>query len=321
MQLLSPPPPGASLQLHPHVNMLAYECFMQEPYCAANRFPKHQGDGSNFAEWISSLNHVLCIAFNSKALIDDSPSLLEGQSPQENQAISHFIDVLIPHNFTLCIGIIPLRATAKEFFDAIKACCCPGSCFHKLRVVGELLQILTDNASDNSKTNTIIVLLLQYTFAMLKKLGIKANELEVLLAQATCHAPSTLDQAAFDQLITMAILSKGDEKPTLTFVGQVIINASQRSEEWAREVSPFIYCVPDLPKPSTSYTRAHPLRLSSKVCCPPSHLVDRFGTSCFHCGRASHWRADCPHTTGVANPNPRLVSPTPFCQMSPPTPD
>ncbi|MBW0575901.1 hypothetical protein O181_115616 [Austropuccinia psidii MF-1] len=153
MQLLSPPPPGASLQLYPHVNTSAYK-----PYRSADRFPKLQGDGSRFAEWISLLNHILCIAFNSKALIDDSPSFLEGQSPQENWAISHFINASIPHEFALCIGIIPLRAMAKEFFDAIKACCCPGSRFHKLRVVRKLLQILTDNASNNSKTNTSIVL-------------------------------------------------------------------------------------------------------------------------------------------------------------------
>ncbi|MBW0467660.1 hypothetical protein O181_007375 [Austropuccinia psidii MF-1] len=117
-------------------------------------------------------------------------------------------------------------------------------------------------------------------------------------------------------LLTTQRLTRGEEKPTLTFVGQVIINASQRSE-----VSPFIYCVSNLPKPSVSYIRARPLPSSSKVCHPPSHLVDRFGVSCFQCGRAGHWHANCPHTTGVANPNPHPVSPTPFRQMRPPTPD
>ncbi|MBW0563558.1 hypothetical protein O181_103273 [Austropuccinia psidii MF-1] len=128
MQLLSPPPLVAPLQQLLHVNTSAYERFMQEPYRAANHFPKHKGDSSNFPEWVSSLNYVLSIAFNSEALVDDSPSLLDGRSPQENQAISHFIDVSIPHNFALYIGVIPSRVTARDFFDAIKARCCPGSC-------------------------------------------------------------------------------------------------------------------------------------------------------------------------------------------------
>ncbi|MBW0464141.1 hypothetical protein O181_003856 [Austropuccinia psidii MF-1] len=83
MKLSSPPPPGTSFQ-----QLLG-------------------GDGSNFPKWVASLNRVLCISFNSKASINDSPSLLDGQLPQENWAISHFIDTLIHHNFALCIGIIP----------------------------------------------------------------------------------------------------------------------------------------------------------------------------------------------------------------------
>ncbi|MBW0467033.1 hypothetical protein O181_006748 [Austropuccinia psidii MF-1] len=128
MQLLSPLPLVTPLQQLLHVNISAYKGFMQEPYCAADHFPKHKGDGSNFPEWVSSLNCVLSIAFNSEALVDDSPSLLDGQSPQENQAISHFIDASIPHDFALCIGVIPSQVTARDFFDAIKARCCPGSC-------------------------------------------------------------------------------------------------------------------------------------------------------------------------------------------------
>ncbi|MBW0527810.1 hypothetical protein O181_067525 [Austropuccinia psidii MF-1] len=84
MQLSSPPPPGASFQPLLHISTSAYGLFMQEPYRAANRFGKIQGDGSNFPEWVASLNRVLCVAFNSKASIKDSPSLLDGQSPQEN---------------------------------------------------------------------------------------------------------------------------------------------------------------------------------------------------------------------------------------------
>ncbi|MBW0527019.1 hypothetical protein O181_066734 [Austropuccinia psidii MF-1] len=144
-------------------------------------------------------------------LSHDSPSLLDGQLPQENRAISHFIDASIPHDFVLCIGVIPSRPTAKEFFNAIKAGCCLGSHFHKLKVVNEHLQMLVASDSNAPKSNTSIVLSLHRTFAIFKKLGIKANKLEVLLAQATCRAPPTLYQTAFNQLITAAILSKGDE--------------------------------------------------------------------------------------------------------------
>ncbi|MBW0488811.1 hypothetical protein O181_028526 [Austropuccinia psidii MF-1] len=63
----------------------------------------------------------------------------------------------------------------------------------------------------------MIVLMLRRSFALFKKLGIEAEELEGLLAQAACHALATLDQATFDQLITAAILSKGEEKLSLTF--------------------------------------------------------------------------------------------------------
>ncbi|MBW0554738.1 hypothetical protein O181_094453 [Austropuccinia psidii MF-1] len=89
-------------------------------------------------------------------------------------------------------------------------------------VLRKLLQILTDSTSCNLKNNTGIILFLKYTFAIFKKLGIEANKLEGLLAQATCHAPLTLDQ-----LITAAILLKGDEKPTLTFLVQNLWRLTQ----------------------------------------------------------------------------------------------
>ncbi|MBW0552967.1 hypothetical protein O181_092682 [Austropuccinia psidii MF-1] len=270
MQLSSPPPPGASFQPFSRLSTSAYDCFMQEPYRAADRFGRLQGDGSSFPE--------------SRPLV------------------------------------IPSRSTAKEFFHAIKAQCCPGSRFHKLKVVRELLCILV--ASDANTTNTSIVLSLCCTFAMFKKLGIEADELKGLLAQATCWAPPTLDQ-----LITAAILSKGDEKPSLTFVGQVIINASQRGTEQPREPSPFVYHLSDPPDAPTIYSRprspysSQPSVLSGDVRRPASHIVDRFGASCFHYGRTGPWRADCPFTKGMANPNPRPSSPAPFCPTRPATPD
>ncbi|MBW0487835.1 hypothetical protein O181_027550 [Austropuccinia psidii MF-1] len=122
-------------------------------------------------------------------------------------------------------------------------------------------------------------------------------------------------------------LSKGDGKPSLTFVGQVIINASQRGDKQAQESSPFIYCLSDPLELLVSYLRPcspynlRPLPSSSEVYRPPNHLVNKLGASCFHCGRAGHWHADCPHTKGVANPNLRPPSPTPFQPMRPATPD
>ncbi|MBW0498966.1 hypothetical protein O181_038681 [Austropuccinia psidii MF-1] len=130
MVLSSPPPPVF------RSTSLSFELFMKEPYCVADHFDCLQSNAGNFNEWVACLNRVLCIAFNSEMSVDDSPSL------QENRAISHFIDTSIPPNFALCIGIVPSRTLAKTIFDAIKARCCPGSCFHKLKVVQDLLQML-----------------------------------------------------------------------------------------------------------------------------------------------------------------------------------
>ncbi|MBW0482318.1 hypothetical protein O181_022033 [Austropuccinia psidii MF-1] len=123
---LSPPLPAISLFQQPHVNSLAYNCFMQEPYRAANCSNHLQGNGSNFADWVSGLNRVLCVALNSELSVNDSPSLLKNHSPQENRAISHFIDATLPPDFALCIGVILSYTTAKEFFDT-KTRCCPGN--------------------------------------------------------------------------------------------------------------------------------------------------------------------------------------------------
>ncbi|MBW0578020.1 hypothetical protein O181_117735 [Austropuccinia psidii MF-1] len=135
MALLSPPPPISSFQSVSCLTSLAYERFMQEHYPEADCFDHHQSNGGNLTEWVACLNRVLCIAFNSMKLIDDAPSLLDNGSLAENCAILNFIDTFIPPNFTLCIGIIPSRTSAKNFFDAIEAQCCPGSRFQKLKVV------------------------------------------------------------------------------------------------------------------------------------------------------------------------------------------
>ncbi|MBW0484399.1 hypothetical protein O181_024114 [Austropuccinia psidii MF-1] len=324
---LSPPP--LALSLYPQNQRAVssvYDQFMQELYRAADCSNHLLNDGFNFAEWVAGLNRVLCIVFDSELSVDNTPSLLENRSPQENRAILHFIDVTIPPDFSLCIGVIPACTSSKDFFDAIKARCCPRNCFQKLKVVRDLLGVLIENGAGQPQSNTTIILTLRRAFAMFKKLGVDADKLEGLLAQAACHAPPNVGQVAFDQLVTVAILAKGEEKPSSTFMGQVIMNALQRNLASSQRPSPFVYCVsdplaptmkPPCPRsPFFSKLADHP----SNVRRPPDHLVNRFGGLCFHCGLTGHWRAGCPITRGFANPNPRPSSPGPshlICQGTP----
>ncbi|MBW0473018.1 hypothetical protein O181_012733 [Austropuccinia psidii MF-1] len=220
----------------------AYDQFMQEPYRAVDQSNHLLNDGSNFAEWVAGLNRVLCIVFESKL------------------AISHFIDATIPPNFALCIGVILARTSSKDFFNSIKVRCCPGNRFKKLKVVRDLGSVLIENGAGQPQSNTTIILTLRRAFAMFRKLGVDANELEGLLAQAACHAPPNVGQVAFDQLVTAAILAKGDKKPSSTFVGQVIMNTSQRNVDSGQCPSPFVYCMSDplapamqLPRPCSPF--------------------------------------------------------------------
>ncbi|MBW0557147.1 hypothetical protein O181_096862 [Austropuccinia psidii MF-1] len=229
LALYSPPP---ALSLYHHnlcTASSAYDHFMQKLYRADNQSNHLQNNSSNFPKWAAGLNRVLCIALNSELSVKDCPSLLEKCFPQENRAISHFIDTTLPRDFALCIGVVPACTTAKEFFDAIKTRCFPGNCFQKLKVGCDLLDMLVENSTSQPKPNSAIILTLCRTFAIFKKLGVEANELEGLLAQAACHTPPTLDQVAFDQLVMAALQAKGKEKPLSTFVGQVILNMSQKN--------------------------------------------------------------------------------------------
>ncbi|MBW0471929.1 hypothetical protein O181_011644 [Austropuccinia psidii MF-1] len=282
-------PPPTNTPFYQNARSSAYDRFMQEPYRAADRSTHLHQDGSNFAEWVASINRVLCVALNTELSVDDVPSSLENCSPQENRAISHFIDATLPPDFALCIGVIPARTTAKEFFDAIKTRCSPGNRFQKLKVVKLVIDLLVENGAGQPKPNSAIILSLRKSFALFKKLGIDADELEGLLAQTACHPPPSLDCVAFDQLVTSAILAKGDEKPSSTFVGQVILSTSRRDDDHTS--SPFVYRVADSQdhpqphqRPRSPYF-ARPMGSSGEVRWPPDHLVKRFGGACFHCGR------------------------------------
>ncbi|MBW0522009.1 hypothetical protein O181_061724 [Austropuccinia psidii MF-1] len=259
---------------------------MQEPYRAANCSTALKRNGSNFVEWLTCLNRVLCVAFNSETSIDDSPSPLNDLLPEENRAIFHFINASIPHEFALWIRINPSQTTARAFFDAIKTRCFPGNCLKKLHVVCEMLTMLVENGSGSPWPNNVLVLSLCRTFAILKKLGVEADELKGLLAQAACHTPATLNQVAFGQLVMAAILEKGDNKLTFTFVGQVIINASTKCDDGIQQGSPFVYCVTDLPlfNCPESPNQKVPWRQAADIRRPPEHLVNKFGAACFHCG-------------------------------------
>ncbi|MBW0537099.1 hypothetical protein O181_076814 [Austropuccinia psidii MF-1] len=54
----------------------AYDRFMQEPYRAAHCFAPLKRNGSNFAEWLTCLDRVLSVAFNTEMLVSNSPSSL-----------------------------------------------------------------------------------------------------------------------------------------------------------------------------------------------------------------------------------------------------
>ncbi|MBW0548966.1 hypothetical protein O181_088681 [Austropuccinia psidii MF-1] len=81
MALLSPLFPAPSFQHISQSITSAYDHTVLLTVSTSSKFPK----------WVASLNWVRFIAFNSKMSINDSPSLLDGQSPQENCVISHFI--------------------------------------------------------------------------------------------------------------------------------------------------------------------------------------------------------------------------------------
>ncbi|MBW0592996.1 hypothetical protein O181_132711 [Austropuccinia psidii MF-1] len=101
--------------------------------------------------------------------------------------------------------------------------------------------MLVENGSSAPRVNNILVLCLHCTFAMFKKLGIKANELKGLPAQVACHAPESLNQ-----VIMAAILAKGEDKPISNFVGQVMLNASMKANN--QKPLLFVYRVADPPE-------------------------------------------------------------------------
>ncbi|MBW0530602.1 hypothetical protein O181_070317 [Austropuccinia psidii MF-1] len=78
---------------------------------------------------------------------------------------------------------------------------------------------------------------------MFKQFKVEADKLKRLIGQAAFHAPPTLDQVSFDQLVMGTILEKSEDKKSSTFVGQVILNALSKVEEFSHSPSPFVYCM------------------------------------------------------------------------------
>ncbi|MBW0495003.1 hypothetical protein O181_034718 [Austropuccinia psidii MF-1] len=107
--------------------------------------------------------------------------------------------------------------------------------------------------------------------------------------------PPKYCQVAFNQLVTAAILAKDDKKPSSTVIGQVIMNALQKSSESTQRSSPFIYWVSKPLDSAALYSClqsphfSRPLMSTNNICRPPEHLADKFGGSCFHCGCTGHW--------------------------------
>ncbi|MBW0461051.1 hypothetical protein O181_000766 [Austropuccinia psidii MF-1] len=251
--LSSPPPSFLPSHQNPRTFSSAYDRFMQRTYRVGDQAIHLHHDGSSFAKWVSGLNRVLCFALNSELSVDNSHSLLKNFSPQENRAMSYFIDATLPLDFALCIGAAPSQTTAKEFFSTIRVRLCPGHCFQKIKVVFHLLDMLVEYGSGPPKRNSTVILTLLQTFTIFKKLGVKANELEGLPAQLACHTPPTIDHAAFNQLVKAAILAKGNEKQLSKFVGQVILNTPQWDKKPTQHSFTFIYCVSDLPGSPPSF--------------------------------------------------------------------
>ncbi|MBW0461371.1 hypothetical protein O181_001086 [Austropuccinia psidii MF-1] len=69
------------------------------------------------------------------------------------------------------------------------------------------------------------------------------------------------------------------------------------------------------PRPKSPY-HGRQVTSASDMRHAPDHLIKRFGGACFHCGQA-----DCPHTSGFANPNRRPPSPATFGSTRPTTPN
>ncbi|MBW0539434.1 hypothetical protein O181_079149, partial [Austropuccinia psidii MF-1] len=173
------------------------------------------------------------------------------------------------------------------------------------------------SAGENRAISHFINTTIPHDFALCLK--VEADGLKGLIAQAACHAPPTLDQVTFDQLVMAVILAKNDNKSLSTFVGQVILNASLKAEDFSRNLSPFVYHMADAAQIVPPLHTAAPS--SSMVHQPPEHLVDKFREACFHCRQHGHWQVDCPQTNGVANLNPHPRSPSPFPQSKAHTPE
>ncbi|MBW0490629.1 hypothetical protein O181_030344 [Austropuccinia psidii MF-1] len=230
-----------------HTVSSAYDHFVQAPYRAADPSNHLQNNGSNFAELVAGLNRVLCIALNCKLSIKYCPSLLENCTPQENREISHFIVAMLPPISLCALELSQIVQWQRSSLMPSRQDSCPANHFQKLKVVCKLLDMLVKNGTGQPKPNSVIILTLRRTFAIFKKLGVKACELEVLLVHTACHTPPNLDQVAFNQLVKAAILTKGKEKPSLTFVVQVILNTFQKNSVSTHCSLPFIYCVSDPP--------------------------------------------------------------------------
>ncbi|MBW0538590.1 hypothetical protein O181_078305, partial [Austropuccinia psidii MF-1] len=237
-----------------------YDKFCANPQKFAVRISPLKDDGSSFDEWFCDISTQLSFVYEQNTLSDDPVSFLGSLPARDHCLIIYFLTTSLPCDFIPTLGIAAFPPDALAILRAIRSCFSPGNRFQKLSMVREWSDLIILSALDGH-------------FPMAKKNFIKA--------------PTQIGST---------IIASGKENPSAAFVAQVLSNSITTIERNSRHPTPFINCFSEV----TSFT-ASPTALRSLLAPPPSeprrppdHLLERFGTSCHHCGEGGHWKADCP---------------------------
>ncbi|MBW0505177.1 hypothetical protein O181_044892 [Austropuccinia psidii MF-1] len=172
----------------------------------------------------------------SDSKIEDPNSLLASLGSRDLCPVVHFINATLPKDLAMTLGIPSSPPNPLSLFHAIQAFFLP--------------------ALEENKPIQDQITNWQKLFSLKCRLNIQDNKLEGLFLQLTCSEPSSLNAAAFDQLVSSTIIASSNTSPSEAFVAQS-----------ANPVQKF---------PSSSS--------GGEVHCPPYHLLDRFSAQCFYCG-------------------------------------